>query len=122
MAHSLPEPLASKVAETIAGLARDQVVQRLWRRDHTLWSPSPREIDNRLGWLDYVPDAGERARIAALVEQARQEGVAHVVLLGMGGSRLGAEALVSSFPARAGWPRLLVLDSTVPEWVQGVRA
>jgi glucose-6-phosphate isomerase/transaldolase/glucose-6-phosphate isomerase len=57
----------------------------------------------------------------------RQDGIEHVVLLGMGGSSLGAEALASSFPPRrdAGgetWPRLLVLDSTVPGWVRRVRA
>ena len=129
----LPEPLASRYSEALAALDRDRAVERLWRRDHTLWSPDPREIADRLGWLHYVPDAGERARLDALVAQVRQEGIRHVVLLGMGGSSLGAEALASSLatspadPAERGGaaespPRLLVLDSTVPEWVRRVRA
>src|SRR5688500_11520379 len=126
----LPEPLARRVTAALAALERDRVVERLWRGDHTLWSPDPREIADRLGWLRYVPDAAERARLEALVAQVRQEGVRHVVLLGMGGSSLGAEALAASLaapPVEGGGtdespPRLLVLDSTVPEWVRRVRA
>src|SRR5688500_19806022 len=128
----LQEPLARRFSEALAALDRDRVIERLWRRDHTLWSPDPREIADRLGWLHYVPDAGERARLDALVAQVRQEGIRHVVLLGMGGSSLGAEALASSLatspadPVERGGPaesppRLLVLGSTVPEWVRRVR-
>ena len=27
------------------------VVRRIWRKEHTLWSDTPDEITNRLGWL-----------------------------------------------------------------------
>src|SRR5687768_15001003 len=126
----LQEPLARRFSEALAALDRDRVIERLWRRDHTLWSPDPRGIADRLGWLHYVPGSGERARLDTLVAQVRQEGIRHVVLLGMGGSSLGAEALAASLaapPLEGGGtdespPRLLVLDSTVPEWVRRVRA
>jgi glucose-6-phosphate isomerase/transaldolase/glucose-6-phosphate isomerase len=122
----LPEPFARGFAEVLAALDRERVVERLWEHDYTLWSPDPREIANRLGWLGFVPSPEERARLAVLVDQARQEGIRHVVLLGMGGSSLGAEALGRSIPPapeKAGSsPRLLVLDSTVPEHVRQVRA
>ena len=124
MSVPLPEPLASRFAEALAALDRERVVERLWRHDHTLWSSEPREIADRLGWLDYVPSTADRGRLAALVGQVGQESIRHVVLLGMGGSSLGAEALGSSLaPAPGGaWPRLLVLDSTVPDRVRQVRS
>jgi glucose-6-phosphate isomerase/transaldolase/glucose-6-phosphate isomerase len=128
MSSPLPEPLASRFAETLARLDRDRVVERLWHHDHTLWAPEPREIADRLGWLRYAPSAEESARLTQLAAAARQEGIEHVVLLGMGGSSLGAEALGSSIPppgdANRGetHPELLVLDSTVPERVRQVRA
>ena len=61
-------------------------------------------------------------RVAAIVEEAHSEEVAHIVLLGMGGSSLGAEALATSFGPQEGYARLVVLDSTVPDRVRQVRS
>jgi glucose-6-phosphate isomerase/transaldolase/glucose-6-phosphate isomerase len=98
------------------------VAERLWHRDHTLWAPEPREIADRLGWLDLIDADEPLRRVANLVEEAHSDEVAHVVLLGMGGSSLGAEALGTSFGHQEGYPRLLVLDSTVPDRVRQVRS
>ena len=122
MAPALPPAFAERFTAALATLERERAIERLWARDHTLWSPDPREIADRLGWLDAAPTPDERARIAALVDDVRREGYDHAVLLGMGGSSLGAEALARSFGEREGFPRLLVLDSTVPDWVRQVRA
>jgi glucose-6-phosphate isomerase len=96
-------------------------VARLWRRDHTLWNPSPTEIANRLGWLDLpVSMRSAAAELKQFAAQAIERGFRDVVLLGMGGSSLCGEALRLAFPAREGFLKLHVLDSTVPEAVARV--
>ncbi|NIM06240.1 MAG: glucose-6-phosphate isomerase, partial [Armatimonadetes bacterium] len=47
-------------------------------------------------------------------------GVNNVVLLGMGGSSLGAVTIDAVFPRVAGFPNLYVLDTTVPGAVAGL--
>ncbi len=122
MNEPLPDRLAERYDEALSQLEGDRVVERLWARDHTLWSPDPHDTADRLGWLD-PPDADEPLRrVAALVEEAHSDEVTHLVLLGMGGSSLGAEALASSFGRQEGYARLLVLDSTVPDRVRQVRS
>ena len=105
----------------LADLERLDLVARIWFRDHTAWKPGPTEIADRLGWLDVahamranVPD------LQAFAEEARNEGVGHVVLLGMGGSSLGPEVVRQTFGSAPGFPELIVLDSTVPEAVLAV--
>jgi glucose-6-phosphate isomerase/transaldolase/glucose-6-phosphate isomerase len=122
MPAPLPAPLADRHAAALAQMERDHVVERLWQRDHTLWASEPREIVDRLGWLDLLDADEPLRRVAAIVEEAHAEQVAHVVLLGMGGSSLGGEALATSFGPQEGYPRLVVLDSTVPDRVRQVRA
>ncbi len=60
-----------------AWLARMEVedwVGRIWRRDHTLWSASPHEISNRLGWLG----AAEQTAPALVRMQSLWAGLAAV--------------------------------------------
>ncbi len=104
-------------------LAARRIPERIRERDHTVWRPDPREISNRLGWLD----AGDFLRphlqdLNAFCADIRSEGYRDVVLLGMGGSCLGPEVLRRSFGHVEGHPRLTVLDSTVPEQVSSVAA
>ena len=99
-------------------LAGRRIPQRIRERDYTVWRPEPREISDRLGWLD----AGaflrpHLAELTAFADRIRDEGYRDVVLLGMGGSCLGPEVLRCSFGSAAGYPNLTVLDSTVPEQV-----
>ncbi len=110
------------VAAAAAGLVERDAVRRVWDADHTLWKPDPTEIADRLGWLT-LP-TGMRAHAEALqafADEVRDMRVDDVVLLGMGGSSLGAEALRSVFGDAPGRPRLTVLDTTVPEWVAAAR-
>ena len=99
---------------THAGLSR-----RLWQRDSTLWTNG--DEAKWLGWLDIV--ARERADLKALLafrNEIDQAHLSHVVLLGMGGSSLGAAVLAESFGQRQGWPRLHVLDSTDPDQIREI--
>ena len=111
----------SDVEAAVADLQQRDVVGRIWRREHTLWKPDPREITDRLGWLTVTDLMCEQLlALEAFAEEVREAGFNHVVLLGMGGSSLGPEVLRQTFGSADGYPELVVLDSTVPAWVQEV--
>ena len=111
------------VEDTLADLAQRDVVGRMWRQDHTVWKPDPTEITNRLGWLTITELMNNQVPVLqSFAQEIRHSGFHHVVLLGMGGSSLGAEVLRQTFGSAAGYPELMVLDSTVPASVQAVTA
>jgi transaldolase/glucose-6-phosphate isomerase len=90
-------------------------IRKLWQRHKSLWTGS--DEDRWLGWLDSVSDA-EIQSFTAFAEAIKRDGFADAVLLGMGGSSLGPEVLAATFGHRSGWPRLRVLDSTVPAQIK----
>ena len=96
-------------------MAGERTLERIWRRDHTVWNPDPGGIADRLGWLS--ADQWMRPRLPE-VEQfagdAAAEGIEHVVLLGMGGSSRAARAIQRTLPARPGYPKLIPVESTLP--------
>ncbi|MFC1911739.1 glucose-6-phosphate isomerase [Chloroflexota bacterium] len=109
------------VKEALAGLQERKVVSRIWRKDHTLWSPEPGEITNRLGWLTVTDFISEQMSVLlSFAEEIRAAGYRYAVLLGMGGASLGTEVLRRTLGSAGGYPELFVLDSTVPAWVQKV--
>ena len=111
----------AQAADLAAGLGRRRIVQRIWQRDHTVWRAEPREIANRLAWLDLPgPMRDEAHSLSAFADEIRNEGYRHAVLLGMGGSSLGPEALRQTFTPAPDYPELMVLDSTVPGQVRAV--
>ena len=59
--------------------------------------------------------------LQAFADEVRDMGIRDVVLLGMGGSSLGAEVLRCVFGKGSGRPRLTVLDTTVPDWIHAAR-
>lgn len=101
-------------------MREDSVVHRIWNKDHTLWSPDPAEISNRMGWMDspeaMVPGIRE---IDPVVEAVCESGCTHALLLGMGGSSLAPEVLRNIFGFAPGHLDLAVLDSTDPAAVLG---
>ena len=96
----------------------------MFRGDPSLWTPDPaarRIVKNRLGWLRSPQEMlREVPRLEAFAASAREDGMRHVVLLGMGGSSLCVEVFRRVFPPPAGFPETIVLDSTVPEAVRRV--
>ncbi|MGH7863451.1 MAG: hypothetical protein ACREQB_00565, partial [Candidatus Binataceae bacterium] len=72
-------------------------------------------IRNALGWLT-VPEvmAEQVDDLRAFANEVRSDGICDVVVLGMGGSSLCPELFARTFPSAPGYPRLHVLDSTVP--------
>jgi glucose-6-phosphate isomerase len=94
------------------------MLKRMWEHDHTLWSESPEEITNRLGWLHLHETMPEKVgEIEDFVKQVRNEGYDFVLLLGMGGSSLAPEVFRKVFGVKKGFLDLAVLDSTDPEAV-----
>ena len=118
-----------EVQEALDEIRRRDMLGRMWRRDHTVWKPDPTEISNRLGWLTVADQMAEKAAgLEEFAKEVRSSGYNHVVLLGMGGSSLGPEVLgrtlagvnEGSSHLNEGFPRLIVLDSTVPDRVSTV--
>ncbi len=112
-------PLQQRVEASRAALTTSRVVERLWAKDYRLWRPEPTEITDRLGWLTVFGEMQEQAAsLTSFAKSVRERSIKDVVLLGMGGSSLGPEVLRASFGSSKGYPRLWVLDSTVPGWVR----
>src|SRR5258705_4101696 len=122
---TIPLPPGARAADA---LLHDHVVGRIWDRDISVWRAAPgsadaRSIETRLGWLDVATTtAPEIARVLALAEAARTEGIRAVYLLGMGGSSLCAEVMRSVFGVANGYPDLFVLDTTDERTITSVAA
>lgn len=113
--------MESAVRQALDEIGDRRLIERIWAKDHTAWKPKPDEIANRLGWLTVpVVSQLQAPGLLELAGDARRGGIRDIVLLGMGGSSLAPEVLRRTFRPRPGWPRLHVLDSTVPGWVDRV--
>jgi glucose-6-phosphate isomerase len=106
------------IVEAESQLRTQKIVERIWEKDYTVWSQSPVEITNRLGWLETPAVSLAMAdEIIDFVTTVKKDGYANALLLGMGGSSMAAEVFSHSFGVQAGYPDLEVLDSTHPEAV-----
>ncbi len=109
------------IRNALADLDRKEVPRRIWERDHTVWKPDPTEISDRLGWLTVAGDMRDSiTEVKSFADAVKDEGYRHIVLLGMGGSSLGALAIYSLFGSSKGYPKLVVLDTTVPDAIASV--
>src|SRR4051812_35021828 len=106
----IPDELEPKIAERIKKATEDDVAQRIWRKDPTLWGEADTpEISNRLGWLTISESMLDHAEeLEEFAKAARDDGLTDVVLLGMGGSSLGPEVFRRSFGAIEGAMKLHV--------------
>jgi transaldolase/glucose-6-phosphate isomerase len=96
--------------------------RRLWEKDSTLWFSEPvPEITDRLGWLNLPETMHEQLEaVVSFAEEVKNDGIRHVVVLGMGGSSLAPEVFQSTFGNAPGYPELIILDSTHPDAVRAV--
>lgn len=120
MKLTLPgKPYRTMLEAGLRDLQSQDVLERIWSRDHTLWKPEPDEITNRLGWLDIATRMEETLPgIKHVGEEIRREGIQDLYLLGMGGSSLAPELFSRTFPHRE--MGLKVIDSTHPAYLRSV--
>lgn len=112
-------PLKGEWSAALARAAQEGATRRLWARDATLWTGG--EEAKWLGWLDAATALSvDLSELDTLRSDVKAAGFTDALLLGMGGSSLGPEVIAATFPSAAGFPRLLVLDSTDPVQVARV--
>ncbi|MDP2366163.1 MAG: bifunctional transaldolase/phosoglucose isomerase, partial [Ignavibacteria bacterium] len=113
-----PGDYQSAIDNAVMDLKMERVVERIWEKDYKVWSDSPNEITNRLGWLK-SPDVSLEIsdEIIEFVESVKKDGYTNALLLGMGGSSLAPEVFSKTFGTKDGYLDLSVLDSTNPEAV-----
>lgn len=113
------------IREAVLGLQQDRVAERLWAKDASLWTDSDSvaaAISLRLGWLTVIDEMEHHlAELRAFATEVRESGIDRVVLLGMGGSSLGAESIRRSFGQLVGFPALTVLDTVDPAAIADLR-
>jgi transaldolase/glucose-6-phosphate isomerase len=114
---SLPESLAASVKTNIGDWQSGGKMQRLWRRDASLWTGD--DEASWLGWLDITEEQiAHQVELRNLAKEVWSAGFKDILLLGMGGSSLCPEVLRMTFGEIAGYPDLHVLDSTDPAQVK----
>jgi RpiB/LacA/LacB family sugar-phosphate isomerase len=118
---SLPADLLQSVAAARQSWDAAGSTARLWNKDASLWTNT--DESKWLGWLDIAEQqlAGV-SRFKALAAEIAEDGFAHLLLLGMGGSSLCPEVFSMTFGKQANAPELLVLDSTDPAQIRALRA
>lgn len=106
----------TQVEERLKHWKKQSFSRRLWAKDPTLWFSEPQpEIADRLGWL-VLPEMmhDNLDELSSFAKQIKDEGISHLVLLGMGGSSLAPDVFQKTFGNAPGYPELFVLDSTHP--------
>jgi transaldolase/glucose-6-phosphate isomerase len=92
-------------------------IRKLWHKDKTVWTGD--DENKWLGWLD-SPAKANISDYEDYAQRVKGQNFSDAVVLGMGGSSLGPEVLAETFPKKAGFPRLHVLDSTDPAQVRAI--
>jgi transaldolase / glucose-6-phosphate isomerase len=117
--EKLDKDTGAAVEATRSEWRKSGKVRRLWRADAALWTGT--DEGKWLGWLTAVDDSTKQLQeINAVADELRKEGITSAVLLGMGGSSLGAEVFAKTFGRQKGWPTLHVLDSTDPRAIMAL--
>ena len=98
---------------------------KFWAKDPTLWKQDDYHKDfivKFLGWQKVYDWTLERIDSVLAFAQEAKANFKHCVVMGMGGSSLAPEVLRTVFGKQEGWPELIVLDTTNPDWVGAARA
>ncbi len=109
------------VADHAQKMTGTQFSRRLWQKDVELWSEDEEtgiQIRDALGWL-HVPEKmlANVPDLLNFASRVREDGIRHVVHLGMGGSSLAPLVFQKTFPVGENGLPLTVLDTTDPRTV-----
>ena len=114
-----PTDLTEDIERKLGEWKREEKLRRLWSGDPSLWTGED-EAD-WVGWLKIPSDAEVEKNLALVPSRIGGQAVEDVVLLGMGGSSMGAEAMARSIDIDVAYPKFHVLDSTNPCQIRSVR-
>ena len=97
----------------------DGAASKIENRDYTFWDNVVRQ--DRLGWVDSpVAMLKQSKRFNAIQNHIRSLQYDFIVLIGMGGSNVGAKTIYDMIGYQEGFPELLILDSTVPDNISDI--
>jgi transaldolase / glucose-6-phosphate isomerase len=121
LSTSLPADLTQEIETARKKWDAADSTTRLWKKDAALWTNT--DEGKWLGWLNIVDEQLTGvSRFKALFAEIAEDGFAHLILLGMGGSSLCPEVFSITFGKQNNAPELLVLDSTDPAQIRALRA
>ncbi|HEX2151703.1 MAG TPA: bifunctional transaldolase/phosoglucose isomerase, partial [Stellaceae bacterium] len=119
MSYKLPKELDDGVKAALEDWRREGKVRRLWAGDASLWTGT--DEAQWLSWLTIVDEQlKQAAQLDAFAADVKRGDFSDALLLGMGGSSLGAEVLAESFGNKPGFPQLQIVDSTDPAQIRRV--
>ena len=98
---------------------------KFWAKDPTLWKQDKESMDfivKFLGWQKVYDWTLERIEDVLAFAGDVKQNFKHCVIMGMGGSSLAPEVFRTVFGKQNGWPELIVLDTTNPDWIAAARA
>jgi len=73
------------IEKVVAELENENIVERIWQKDYTVWRKEPTEISNRLGWLDCLEVTKKSVdEINSFVTEVKSDGFTQALLMGMG--------------------------------------
>jgi glucose-6-phosphate isomerase len=124
-AELFPNALAKRINNAIVEAQNAKIGERIRAKDASVWTTDKsvgKMIENSLGWLTVAEEmTGAVDELRAFAEDVRQK-FRYVMVCGMGGSSLCPEVLARTFGQQAGFPELLVLDSTDPDVIASFAA
>ncbi len=97
---------------------------KFWAKDPTLWKQDKEHkefIVKFLGWQKVYDWTLERIEEVLSFANDVKQNFKYCVIMGMGGSSLAPEVFRTVFGKQNGWPELLVLDTTNPDWISAAR-
>ncbi|MBR4592608.1 MAG: hypothetical protein IKO35_05310, partial [Elusimicrobiaceae bacterium] len=98
---------------------------KFWEKDPSLWKKDKESQDfivKFLGWQKVYDWTLEHLEEVTSSAQDVKQNFKHCVVMGMGGSSLAPEVFRTVFGKQEGWPELIVLDTTHPDWIGAARA
>lgn len=97
---------------------------KFWAKDGSLWKKDKENqefIAQFLGWQKIYDWTLEHLEEISAFAQDVKTNFTHCIVMGMGGSSLAPEVFRTVFGKQDGWPELIVLDTTNPDWIDSVR-
>ncbi len=123
--YFLSESLSEKVSSRLASWDEHSVIDRLWKKDPSVWKELPgeqSEISNRLDWLSLPETPIEQLEALTAFADSVKGQFDNVFVLGMGGSSLAPEVFAKTFGSQPGYPKLNIVDNTHPAYVRSILA